>query len=120
MVYCTACAPIVRADKEKQQAEKKAARNRRYDAQRDPKYREFYNSREWRLLSAKYMQDKHYQCEGCGALADHTHHVVPIQTAEGWARRLDYSNLRALCHKCHNIAHDRFISQAKHTRKLPK
>lgn len=79
---------------------------RRRDAD-DLIYRRFYRSKEWTMLSRKYAHDAGYRCEECGEIGTDVHHVQPIQTAEGWARRFDPSNLRLLCVKCHNLAHGR-------------
>lgn len=107
-VYCSKCAPIVQAEKEKRLEESRKDSNRKYNQTRDPKYTRFYNSPDWRVLSAKYTQDKGYRCEACGKMATQVHHKKPIQTSEGWDRRLDYTNLELLCTSCHNERHDRF------------
>lgn len=107
--YCEACKEII--DKEKEEANKKYSKdaNKKYNRKRDPKYIKFYNSPEWKLkLAPKYMADKGYRCEDCGAIASEVHHIKPIQTDEGWERRLDYFNLKALCLECHNKEHNRF------------
>ena len=106
--YCSECAPIVRAEREARIAESKKESNKRYNKTRDPKYVRFYNGVEWRMLSARYTQDKGYKCEVCGAMATQVHHKKAIQTSEGWDHRLDYSNLELLCTRCHNVRHDRF------------
>ena len=54
------------------------------------------------------MQDEEYRCEECKRLATEVHHIKPIQVEKWWKYRLDYSNLEALCVKCHNKRHDRF------------
>lgn len=50
-----------------------------------------------------------YRCEakldGCQGIAAEVHHIKPIQTAEGWKLRLDWSNIEALCTSCHNKRH---------------
>lgn len=61
----------------------------------------------------KYTQDKGYRCEECGAIASEVHHIVPIQTDEGWERRLDYNNLECVCVYCHNKKHGRFIKKKR-------
>lgn len=106
--YCSECAPIVQAEREARIAESKKESNRRYNKTRDPKYIRFYNSIEWRTLSARYAQDKGYRCERCRGMATQVHHEKAIQTPEGWELRLDYSNLELLCTQCHNDIHDRF------------
>lgn len=104
--YCDTCAPIAAAEwkaiKEANAKKRAAIYNRR----RDPKYQAFYRSKEWRMLSKTYLQAAGYKCEakldGCQGLAVEVHHVEPIQTPAGWARRLDWDNLEAVCTSCHN------------------
>lgn len=112
--YCSTCRPIVEAEREARIKESKKASNRKYNQKRDPKYIRFYNSLEWRTLSAKYMQDKGYKCESCNAMATQVHHTKAIQTPEGWELRLDYDNLELLCTSCHNKAHNRFVKRKKY------
>lgn len=112
--YCDECKVKV----EKQIEEYKQKSNSRYNRQRDEKYSKFYNSKAWRTLSKKYIT-KHYLCEECQneaklknehtiCLAEEVHHIQPIKTPEGWERRLDWNNLKALCHTHHDIAEGRF------------
>ena len=108
--YCSKCQPIIDARVE----ELKRERNRRYNKTRDPKYLRFYNSVEWRTLSARYTQDKGYKCESCGAMATQVHHKKAIQSERGWELRLDYNNLELLCTRCHNDRHDRFMKRKKY------
>ena len=107
LTYCNECKQKV--DGEIEEAKKKS--NKRYNKTRDPKYVRFYNSSNWRTLSNKYRQDKEYKCEVCGHYATEVHHIKPIQTDEGWNRRLDYSNLKCVCIECHNAQHKRFIGR---------
>ena len=99
--YCSICRPIVEAEREARRLESKRESDRRYNKTRDPKYVRFYNSVQWRTLSAKYTQDKGYKCERCGKFATQVHHKQAIQTPQGWDRRLDYTNLELLCTQCH-------------------
>lgn len=115
--YCRACAPIVQAYKEEQLRESKRESNRRYNRGRDPKLIQFYNSTGWRMLSARYTQDKQYKCERCGKIATQVHHKEPIQSESGWNRRLDYDNLELLCTSCHNEEHKRFQPRKKRASK---
>lgn len=112
--YCSTCKPIVEAEREARRIESKRASDKRYNKRRDPKYLRFYNSIDWRTLSAKYMQDKGYRCEKCKAMATQVHHVKAIQTEQGWEQRLDYDNLELLCTSCHNKEHDRFVKRKKY------
>ena len=111
--YCSRCRPIVEAEREARLLESRRKSNRRYNKTRDPKYVRFYNSLEWRTLSAKYMQDKGYRCESCNSMATQVHHVKAIQTPEGWELRLDYDNLELVCTSCHNDRHKRFVKRKK-------
>lgn len=111
--YCSTCKPIVEAEREARRLENNREANRRYNKTRDPKYIRFYNSIEWRTLSAKYMQDRGYRCECCGAIGTEVHHKKPIQTPEGWELRLDYDNLELVCVQCHNKRHERFTKRVR-------
>ena len=106
--YCPTCKPIVEEERERRRSETMKAINRRYNKTRDPKYGRFYNSADWRVLSRKRLQDDGYKCVMCGAFASEVDHIVPIQTPEGWDKRLDYDNTRSLCLDCHNKRHNRF------------
>lgn len=114
--YCSECKPIVEAEREARQLESKRESDKRYNKTRDPKYTRFYNSTEWRVLSAKYTQDKGYRCEACSGIATQVHHKKPIQTPDGWELRLDYNNLELLCTKCHNERHERFKRRREYIR----
>ena len=108
--YCSACKPIAEAEIKairERNAQKKAEA---YNRARDPKYRAFYNSKGWRVLSRAFLQSFGYKCQArlsdkCQGVATEAHHVKPIQTPEGWERRLDWSNLEAVCTVCHNLRH---------------
>lgn len=102
--YCNSCKKIV----EKTQEEYKARRDSKYNTNRNPKYKEFYNSKPWKLLKEKKLQDEQYKCERCRHIATEVHHIKPIQTEEGWELRLEYNNIEALCTDCHNYRHKRF------------
>ncbi len=108
-VYCEKCNEKVI----KQQEEYKTLREKRYNKNRNPKYKQFYNSNDWKILKEKKLFDCQYQCEICKGLATEVHHIKPIQTIEGWIRRLDYFNLEALCTRCHNYRHKRFQQRQK-------
>lgn len=111
--YCQDCKPIAEAQAaeaiERRQAYKRATYNRAYNKRRDSKYLAFYRSKEWRLLSRAKLQACGYRCEaglsGCTKLAVEVHHIAPIQTEDGWERRLDWDNLEGLCTSCHNGRH---------------
>lgn len=109
--YCSKCLKIVEARQKQQQLE----RDKKYNQQRDPKYKSFYNSKEWYLLKEKKLQDEQYRCEfpNCNKMAVDVHHKKFIQTPEGWELRLDYNNLEALCIEHHNFRHNRFQKRKK-------
>jgi hypothetical protein len=59
----------------------------------------FYSSKPWRRL--RYAHRKaHPLCRRCGRRAEHIDHIIDIRTAP--ERRLDWTNLQALCQACHN------------------
>lgn len=111
--YCTKCLPIVEAEREARIQESRLKSNREYNKTRDPKYVRFYNSVEWRTLSAKRLQDDGYRCAWCGKIAAEVDHIIEIKTPEGWEKRLDYDNTRSLCHACHDKRHNRFKKKEK-------
>jgi len=115
-VYCSTCEPIVKAEREARLAEYKRENDKRYNRKRDPKYSRFYNGSDWKMLSARYMQDKGYRCERCGKIASQVHHKKAIQTPEGWELRLEYNNLELLCLDCHNEEHERFKRRTTYRR----
>lgn len=104
LTYCSKC----QERHEEHQLELQRERERKYNSKRDPKYKQFYNSKDWKVLKEKKLQDEQYRCERCKKLAVEVHHVKYIQTDEGWELRLDYDNLEALCVDCHNYRHSRF------------
>ena len=116
--YCSSCAQVVMREREARDAEQRSESMQRYNRKRNPKYSRFYHSDQWRGLSAWYLT-RHPYCEECGEIAVEVHHVVPIQTEEGWNRRFDVTNLRALCLKCHNEKHERFQKRNKRISNKP-
>lgn len=111
--YCSECGPIVKAERETRLKEHRLENNKRYNKKRDPKYGRFYNSIAWKTMSLKRLQDDGYKCVKCGSIASEVDHIVPIQTPEGWDRRLDYDNTQSLCTRCHNEKHNRFKKKNK-------
>lgn len=107
--YCSDCYKIVEEEKN----EKLKARERKYNSHRNPKYLQFYKSKEWYQLKERKLADEQYRCQfnGCKNLAADVHHIIPIQTSDGWERKLDYDNLEALCVEHHNYRHNRFIKR---------
>ena len=99
-------------------------RNADYDKRRDPVRVAFYHSAAWKRLRLKKLQDVCWLCEECVAewyagrrreediqLATDVHHVEPV--ALNWARRLDYSNLKADCASHHNAERKREVGVVK-------
>ena len=106
--YCPACTQKVQEERQKRKAE----RDKAYNARRDPKYKQFYNSKPWKLLSEKRLSEEKH-CRFCGKPASEVDHIVDIHTPEGWKRRLEWDNTRSLCHKCHDKRHNRFQKRRK-------
>lgn len=122
--YCADCAPIAEAERQAklehrtEYLRKKA--NKRYNAKRaqdDPKYRQFRNSKEWKMLSRAKLQACGYKCEakleGCKGIACEVHHVTPIKTPEGWEKRFDWDGLQGVCIACHNVLDGKTFKRAK-------
>ena len=116
--YCSVCRPIVEAEREQRLRESRLKSNRVYNKTRDPKYTQFYNSGDWRTLSAKRLADDGYLCAWCNKIATEVDHIIEIQTPEGWPKRLDYDNLRSLCHDCHDKRHGRFTKKRTRFKRL--
>ena len=116
--YCSECRPIAEAELQaiKDRNAKKKAQD--YNKKRDPKYLTFYRSKAWRDTSRAFLQSVSYQCQarlaGCTHLAVEVHHKKPIQTPEGWEKRLDWENLEAVCTACHNGRHPEKARRAAH------
>lgn len=109
--YCDKCQPLVDRAIAEQNKKNKAKYDKEYNKTRDPKYVEFYKSKEWRTLRAVKLSQAEYLCEDCKekgiiTLATDVHHMVPIK--EDWSKRLDIDNLRCLCVRCHNKRHNRW------------
>lgn len=115
--YCSECKPLAEAELaaiQDQNAKKKA---QAYNRRRDPKYLTFYRSKAWRVTSRAFLQAAGYKCQAhlttdCTGLAVEVHHIKPIQTPEGWEKRLDWSNLEAVCTSCHNGRHPEKLKRA--------
>lgn len=119
--YCATCAPIAEAERQaKQERREEYLRkkyNRQYNRRRDPKYLTFYRSKEWKATSISKLQAVEWKCEArlekCTRIAVEVHHIKPIQTPEGWAARLEWSNLEAVCTACHNLRHPEKFKRRK-------
>lgn len=114
ITYCEECRPIAEAQaaeaKERRRAFNLKKYNKAYNtrrAQDDPKYRQFRNSKPWKLTSKAKLQACGYKCEaklpGCHRTAVEVHHIKPLKTPEGWEQRLEWENLMGVCVACHNI-----------------
>ena len=114
LAYCETCAPIAEAERQAKRERRAEYLNKKYNraynakrAQDDPKYRQFRNSKAWKATSRAKLQECSYRCEakleGCQRLACEVHHVEPITTPAGWAKRREWSNLMGVCITCHNI-----------------
>lgn len=107
--YCETCKAIVLSEREKIRDEIAKKKARAYNSTRPERYRVFYRSKDWKVTSRAKLQSVEYRCEaglpGCTHLATETHHIKPIQTEEGWNKRLDWDNLEAVCTSCHNGRH---------------
>lgn len=91
--YCDDCKSIVQSERVKQVSD--------YDRfRRDKRSKTFYNSKVWKMLSAKKLQDDKYKCQVCGAIATEVHHIVPIK--RDWTKRIEIANLMSVCTSCHN------------------
>lgn len=113
VTYCETCAPVMERLIAERREQSKRASNRKYNKTRDPKYTRFYNSKEWRTLSLACLQRDNYKCRKCGKFASESDHIIPIQTPDGWERRLDIDNTQSLCLDCHNKKHNRFTKRKK-------
>lgn len=110
---CDDCQAKEDAQKRERKEQYKKEAQKRYNAKRDPKYRRFYNSKAWRMMAAKRLQDDGFRCRMCKGIATEVDHIIPIQTTEGWPLRLDYDNTQSLCTVCHNKKHNRFNKKIK-------
>lgn len=106
--YCPMCQEQVDVEKEERQQFIKKKSDKKYNASRDPKYTRFYNSADWKILSAKVLQNNSYRCNRCKGIATQAHHKIEIKTQLGWDMRFDIDNIEPLCDKCHNKEHKRF------------
>ena len=107
--YCSECKPLAEAELQEIKERNAKKKAQAYNRKRDPKYLTFYRSKAWRETSRAFLQSVGYKCqaklEDCQHIAVEVHHIKPIQTPEGWERRLDWSNLEAVCTACHNGRH---------------
>ena len=69
--------------------------------------KDFYYSTKWKKCRRGFMSSKHYICERCGRPAKIVHHKIHItpMNINDPEITLNWNNLQALCHECHNIVH---------------
>ena len=107
--YCKESTPIVQAEIEAIKERNLKKKTQRYNSRRDSKYLTFYRSKDWKRQSRAKLESVGYKCEAklsrCQTYAVETHHIIPIQTPEGWDKRLEWDNLEAVCTACHNLRH---------------
>lgn len=60
----------------------------------------FYNSKVWRDTSKIVLLKADYICSICGGEATMTDHIVSVKS--DWNRRLDFTNLQAICKACND------------------
>ena len=111
--YGVRLCPTCQAAKDLDDKKRLQKRNRDRQKKYNPKYKNFYRSTNWIRLSRSYAQSRGYRCERCGEIGENVHHKIPIQTDEGWEKRLDFDNLELLCVRCHNKAHKRFTPRKR-------
>lgn len=98
--YCGACQKITDNIVLQHRDAARKKYNKAYNKRRDPRVVRFYQSKEWKTLSAAVMRKAGYVCADCNSLATEVHHIEEL--AVNWDRRLDSENLVAVCTSCHN------------------
>ena len=76
--------------------------------------KEFYSTRQWKRCREAYKKSVGYLCEEClknGKIvpADDVHHIKKLtpQNVNDPSVALSFSNLMALCNRCHDKMHGR-------------
>ena len=69
--------------------------------------RTFYKGAEWKRCSRGYMASRNYICERCGGVAVICHHkkYLTPENINDPTIALNWANLEALCHNCHDLEH---------------
>ena len=64
----------------------------------------FYNSTQWRKLSAYIRNKYNHTCQECGEFGDQVHHIIEItpDNIHDTNITLNEDNLTLLCDACHN------------------
>lgn len=90
--------------------------------QRNPEARTLYNCKQWKMTTdtVKGMycgmcimcllgedRDSEIQSKVQGKIVPYNvvHHIVPIDTPDGWNKRLSINDCVCLCHECHAKVH---------------
>ena len=65
-----------------------------------------YQSKEHKIWAKAIAAKSHGLCVMCSTPSNPTigteaDHIIPIETDEGWKRRLEINNGQWLCHRCH-------------------
>lgn len=112
--YCEKCTEEIEIEnKKKIKRYDKEVRNNNSNI----KYKKFYDSSAWRLLSDIIYIKYNGLCIYClieyGLIvdADTIHHITELK--EDWSKRLEEDNLMPLCHDCHNKIHGRYTDKEK-------
>lgn len=68
--------------------------------------RKYYQSKEHKLWVVAVKRKAKGLCELCSTIeapviGSEADHIIPIDTPEGWSKRMDLSNGQLLCHNCH-------------------
>lgn len=102
--HCVTCASQVKSYTKARNKQ----RYKEYDAKRDKKYVQFYNSKEWKderigARSLALARDNGL-CVMClsnklARVAEVVDHIIPVKIS--WELRLNVNNLQSLCNKCH-------------------
>lgn len=83
--------------------------------------KEFYNSKEWQQLRLSFIFERSLKsngkilCESCGrelkgsgeAEVDHIKELT-LENVNDYSISLNPENMKVLCHRCHDIKHERF------------
>lgn len=69
------------------------------------KYKEFYESYEWRKVRFDALKASDGKCQLCGrskhdGVTLNVDHIIPLR--KNWKRRADITNLQVLCHECNH------------------
>lgn len=70
---------------------------------------QFYSSRTWQKCRTSFLQWENFVCNRCKGVATLAHHreYLTADNMHDYKIALDWDNLEALCHDCHEIEHKR-------------